>query len=129
MASIMTSMPLLGESRPKVRITALPPKPSLALAAVGRDERGVGDAVRNDLDLIRRPRHIPLRSRSRAFSAMTMTLDEASTILFSTLALHRSGFGKNRVQRRDDRHAQSRQQRQDVIARVAAENAELMLQA
>ena len=35
MASIMTSMPLLGESRPNVRITDRPRKPSLAFASSG----------------------------------------------------------------------------------------------
>src|ERR1700689_2498442 len=35
MASIMTSMPLLGDNRPKVRMTGLPAKPSRALAASG----------------------------------------------------------------------------------------------
>ena len=35
MASIMTSMPLLGDSRPNVRMTERPLNPSLAFAASG----------------------------------------------------------------------------------------------
>ena len=35
MASIMTSMPLLGESSPNVRMTVLSLKPNLALASSG----------------------------------------------------------------------------------------------
>ncbi len=35
MASIMTSMPLLGDSRPKVRMTESCSNPSLAFAASG----------------------------------------------------------------------------------------------
>ena len=38
MASIMTSMPLLGERSPNVRMTALSLKPNLAFACVGLDE-------------------------------------------------------------------------------------------
>ena len=45
-ASIMISMPLLGESRPNVRMTDLPLKPSLAFAASGSTKATVGDAVR-----------------------------------------------------------------------------------
>ncbi len=35
MASIMTSMPLLGDNKPKVRMTGLLANPSLAFAASG----------------------------------------------------------------------------------------------
>ena len=43
-------------------------------------------------------------------------------------ALRRGRFGQNRMERGDDRHRQPRQQRQDVAARLAAENAEFMLE-
>ena len=58
MASITNSMPLLGERSPNVRMTVLLPKPSLAFDLLGLDERKVGSAVRDDLDLFhRRPVH------------------------------------------------------------------------
>ena len=66
MASIMTSMPLFGESRPNVRMTALPLKPSSALACSGSAKATVGNAVRDDLDLVGR-HAIDGRSSSRAF--------------------------------------------------------------
>ena len=43
-------------------------------------------------------------------------------------ALSRRRLGQHGVQRRDDRHGQARQQRQDMGAGFAAENAELVLQ-
>ena len=59
---------------------------------------------------------------------MTTTFDEASTIRSQDAALRRCRLGKNRVKRRDDRHGQPREQRQDVAAGFAAENAEFVLQ-
>ena len=59
---------------------------------------------------------------------MTTTFDDASTIRSQHAALRRRRLGKNRMQRGDDRHGQPRQQRHDVAARVAAENAEFMLE-
>ena len=45
-----------------------------------------------------------------------------------TRALRRRRLGEHGVQRRDDRHGQARQQRHDVAAGLAAENAEFVLQ-
>ena len=59
---------------------------------------------------------------------MTMTFDETSMIRSSTLRCAGCRACENRVQRRDDRHGQPRQQRHDVAAGLAAEYAELMLQ-
>ena len=51
MASIMTSMPLLGDSSPNVRMTERPLNPSAGLCRVRLDKRKVGNAVGDDLDL------------------------------------------------------------------------------
>ena len=129
MASIMTSMPLLGDSRPKVRMTVLSAKPSLALACVGLDEGEVGNAVRDDLDLL--GRHADRRCRSSSRALLGHDDDAAPTASMIALehgALRRRRLGQDGVQRRDDRHGQPRQQRQDVAAGLAAEDAELVLQ-
>ena len=44
-------------------------------------------------------------------------------------ALGRGRLGQHRMQRRDDRHGEARQQLEDVAAGFAAENAEFVLQA
>ena len=51
------------------------------------------------------------------FSAMTMTFDETSMISIEHAALRRCRLGQHRVKRRDDRHGQPREQRQDVARR------------
>ncbi len=38
MASIITSMPLLGDNKPKVRMTGLPPKPEPRPRRIGLDK-------------------------------------------------------------------------------------------
>ena len=43
-------------------------------------------------------------------------------------ALRRGRLGQNGVKRRDDRHGQAREQRHDVAAGFAAEDAEFMLE-
>ena len=47
---------------------------------------------------------------------------------FRTLALRRRRLRQHGVQRGDDRHGQPREQRQDVAAGLAAEDAEFVLQ-
>ena len=74
MASIMTSMPLFGESRPNVRMTALSLKPSLALASSGSTNANVGNAVRDDFDLFVGHLIDGAQAVRGPFSAMTTTL-------------------------------------------------------
>ena len=47
-------MPLLGDRSPKVRITVFAGEAEFCLGVVRFEERDVGDAVRDDLDLARR---------------------------------------------------------------------------
>ena len=98
------------------------------LDLLGLDEWKVGSAVRDDLDFFhRRPVHgaQQLATLLRHDDDPRRHLDDA----IHDIALHRRRLGQNGVQRRDDRHGQPRQQRHDVAARFAAENAEFMLQA
>ena len=123
----MTSMPLLGDSKPNVRMTDRLLNPSLAFAVVRRDKRKVGDAVGDDLDLV--VRHAI--DIAQQFTALAGHHDDLRGHLDDALhhrALRRRRRGQHRMQRRDDRHGQARQQLQDMGPGVAAENSEFVLQ-
>ena len=59
---------------------------------------------------------------------MTTTRDDTLDDPVQDAALHRCRLGQNGVKRRDDRHGQPREQRHDVAAGFAAEDAEFMLE-
>ena len=127
MASIMTSMPLFGDSRPNVRMTDLPLESELGLGRVGLDKGDVRNAVRDDLDLV--GRHVI--DAAQQLAALLGHHDDLRRGLDDALHHARAAcrrLGQHRMQRRHDRHGQARQQHQDVLAGFAAENAELVLQ-
>jgi hypothetical protein len=117
-ASIITSMPLLGDKQPEGQDDRAAAKPSLALASSGSRKANVGNAVRDDLDLARRHAIDCRRSSSRAFSAMTTTRAESVDDPLQHVALPGCWLGQDGMQRGHDRHRQARQQRHDVAARL-----------
>ena len=128
MASIMTSMPLLGDSRPNVRMTDRPLKSEPGLRRIGFDKRDVGNAVGNDLDLV--VRH--LIDAAQQFAALVGHHHDLRRGLDDALhhrALRGRRLGQHGVERRHDRHGEARQQLEDVAAGFAAENSEFVLQA
>ena len=78
MASIMTSMPLFGESRPNVRMTGLAAEAELRFGEMRVEKGNIGNAMRDHLDPLRRHAVDGTRRSSRPFSAMTTTFAEAS---------------------------------------------------
>ena len=88
----------------------------------------IGDAVRDQIDLLRRHADRPSCRNSAPRSLMTTNRSEGPRLLSNTSSL--SGrVAQNGVQGRDDRHAQFTQESQNVAARPPAENAILVLQA
>lgn len=127
MASIMTSMPLLGDKRPKVRMTGRPGESELGLRRGGLDEGDVGNAVRDDIDLVRRNSIHRLQELAALFGHDDDPGRCADNpVQHAPLWWRR--LGQDRVQRGDDRHGQPREQRHDVAAGLTAEDAEFMLQ-
>ena len=103
-------------------------KSELGLGRVRLDKRNVGNAVRDDLDLV--VRH-PIDA-AQQFAAFLGHHDDLRGRLDDSLqhrALDRGRLGQHGVQRRHHRHGEARQQRQDVGAGFAAENSEFVLQA
>jgi hypothetical protein len=88
----------------------------------------VGNAVRDDLDFLRRH---SVFSHEELAGLVGHHDDGRRNIHNSTQhsVLLRAGLRQNRVQRRDDGHRQVREQRQDVAAGIPAEDPELVLQA
>ena len=102
--------------------------PSLAFAASGSTKRKVGNAVRDDFDLV--VRHAidaaqQLASLVGHHDDLRRRLDDA----LHDRTLGRGRLGQHRVQRCDDWHAEARKQLEDVSAGFAAENSEFVLQA
>ena len=79
----MISMPLLGEISPKVRMTALPPKPRRSLACSGATKAQSGIPC-GMIWIFAAGTSYSERSNCRPFSAMTITLVETSTISRNT---------------------------------------------
>ena len=100
----------------------------LGLGLLGLDEREVGNAVRDDFDLFRRH---PVDGAQQLAAFLRHDDDPRRHVddPIHDVALRRRRLGQNGVKRRDDRHGQPREQRHDVAAGLAAENAEFMLQA
>ena len=99
----------------------------LGLRLLGLDEWEVGNSVRDDLDLFRRH---PVDGAQQLPAFLRHDDDPRRHVddPVQHATLHRCRLGQNGVKRRDDRHGQAREQRQDVAAGFAAENAEFMLQ-
>ena len=99
----------------------------LGLRLLGLNEWKIGSPVRDDLDLVcRHPIHgaQQLSTFLRHDDDPRRYFDDA----IHDIALRRGRLGQDGVQRRDDRHGQPRQQRHDVAARFATEDAEFMLE-
>ncbi len=97
------------------------------LCRIRRDKRKVRDAMGNDLDLV--VRHAI--DVAQQFPALAGHHDDLRGHLDDALhhcALSRRRRGQHRVQGRDDRHGQARQQFQDMGPGFAAENSEFVLQ-
>ena len=110
-----------------MRMTDLPSNPRRDLAASGLHEGHVRDAVRDhrdllDADAIDRSQELPtfLRHDDEAGGSPCDLPDHG--------ALLRARLCEHRVQRRDDRHVERGDQRQDLLAVLAAEDAEFVLQ-
>ena len=123
-------MPLLGDSSPNVRMTERPLNPSLALAASGstNGKSGMPWAM-TSIFSCRHPDRRCAAVRGPCL-AITTSFDGRLDDALHYRALDRAGrLGQHRVQCRDDRHGQARQQFENVGAGFAAENAEFVLQA
>ena len=127
MASIMTSMPLFGESRPKVRMTLLSLKPSFALAwCVSRKATsgipcGITSIFSDGTPIDGTEKLAPLLCHDDHFRR---SIDD----LAHHIALNRRRRREHGVKRRDDRHGKAGEQRDDMAAGFAAENSEFMLE-
>ena len=99
-------MPLLGESSPNVRSTQLALDAELLLVRVRIDERRVGDAVRDQVDL-GLGHAVDLAQELDRFLVMTTTRADRSA---SSVRTRRwSGrVAQDGVEGRDDRHPQVR---------------------
>jgi hypothetical protein len=106
MASIITSMPLFGESSPNVRTTDLPA---------------------NDFDFLYR-NTVDGAQQFAAFLGHDDNLRRDFDDVGKDAPLHRVGRSHHRVKRGDERYVQSREQRQHVSTGLTAEDAELMLE-
>ena len=119
---------LVGRQQAEGQNDRSPCKSEPGLGGVRRDERDVGYAVGNDLDLVIR---YPIDA-AQQFASLMGHHDDLRGRLDDSLhdgALGRSGLGQHRVQRRHHRHGETRQQFEDVGAGLATENSEFVLQA
>jgi hypothetical protein len=98
------------------------------LVKAGIDEGDVGDAVRDQIDLLF-GHAVDVAQEAGAALAHHHQPVGALDQFFHDAALIRIGLAQHGVQGGDDRHAQLAQQRQNVAARRAAEDAVFMLQA
>ena len=122
--------PLVGrEQAEREDHRTCPATPSCVLAG-GAVERHARDPVRDEVDLLARARRAP-RAADRAPCALMTTRRSESCASSSMTTRCCAGFGarEDRVQRRHDRHPQLAQQREHVAARLAAEDAVLVLHA
>ena len=122
------SMPLFAESRPKAEQDDLALDAKQVLVETRIDERHIGNAVRDHVDLLRQ-HAIDLLQEFRAALAHDDQPVGQGGDFFQHPALIGIGIAQNGVQGRDDGHAQFAQERQDVAARPPAEDAIFVLQA
>ena len=114
------SIPLSGESKPKVKSTRLPATPRRSLLC------RVWGAMRIPwgmwIDLRRRDLVPDLTEERRAVLAHHDQALRERAELVHHATLRRVGFAQDRVEGRHDRHPQLAEQRQDVGAGLAAED-------
>ena len=112
-AWIMCSMPLLGESRPKVKQHVLAFDVELVLVEIGVDERHVGNAVVNDVDFLRGDLVDLLQELAAALRHDDHPRRQGRQLPHDA-ALVGAGLAQHGVQRGDDRHAEVAEQGENV---------------
>ena len=116
----------VGRQQAEGQDDGLAAEAELGLRLIRLDERKVGNAVRNDFDLV--GRH--LIDGAQQFARLLRHHHDVRRQLgdpVDDVALRGRRIGQNGMKGRDDRHGQPRQQRQDMRAGFAAEDAEFML--
>ena len=119
---------LAGRQQPECQNDGADAESQSCLCRVRRDKWKVGDTMGNDLDLLVRHAMDTVQQLTGLFGHHDDLRGRPDDSV-RYRALDRARAGQHRVQCRDHRHGQARQQFEDVGTGVAAENPEFVLQA